>query len=119
MIGPKVTPDGSTVYVANAGGASNSVSVIDTATNAVSATITDPSFSLPIAFGIFIQQPALTFAGAPGQANCNGQTVSALAKKYGGLDAAAKTQGCPSVAGAQECDSGVLREVTASAPLSV
>jgi YVTN family beta-propeller protein len=53
-LGVAVTPDGSKVYVANDGGGANSVSVIDTATNAVS-TITDPSFSGPVAFGLFIQ----------------------------------------------------------------
>jgi YVTN family beta-propeller protein len=46
-----VTPDGRKVHVANAG--DNTVSVIDTGTNAVS-TITDPSFNHPVAFGVFI-----------------------------------------------------------------
>jgi hypothetical protein len=33
------------------------------------------------------------FAGTPGQPNCHGQSVSALARKYGGLDAAAAALG--------------------------
>jgi hypothetical protein len=37
------------------------------------------------------------FAGTPGQANCHGQSVSALARKFGGLDAAAASLGFPSV----------------------
>jgi YVTN family beta-propeller protein len=80
------------VYVANFFG--DTVSVIDTATNTVAATVT--GFSGPVAFGIFIQ-PASRFAGSPGQPNCYGKSVSALAKKYGGLDAAAKALGFPSV----------------------
>ena len=51
--GVAVTPDGSTVYVANQN--ANTVSVIDTASNTVTATI--PGFSGPIAFGVFIGPP--------------------------------------------------------------
>lgn len=32
-------------------------------------------------------------AGAPGQANCHGQTVSAMAQQFGGIDASASTLG--------------------------
>jgi YVTN family beta-propeller protein len=87
-----VTPDGSKVYVANEG--SDTVSVIDTKTNTVTATI--PVGSVPIAFGIFIQ-PALRFAGTPGKANCYGQSVSALARQYHGLNDAAAALGFSSV----------------------
>src|SRR5262249_14199987 len=80
--GVAVRPDGSKVYVANAG--SNTVSVIATATNAVS-TITDSSFNAPIAFGVFIIRPS--FAGTPGFSNCHGQSVAALARRFGGLNA--------------------------------
>ena len=83
-VGVAVSPDGSKVYVANS--ASNTVSVINTATNTVSATI--PVGSEPFAFGIFIQ-PAPRFAGVPGSSNCHGTSVSALATKFGDLDAAA------------------------------
>jgi len=37
------------------------------------------------------------FAGTPGKANCHGKSVSALARQYGGLNAAAATLGYPSV----------------------
>jgi YVTN family beta-propeller protein len=91
-IGVSVTPDGSKVYVANA--ASDSVSVIDTATNAVTASI--PVGNDPVAFGVFIG-PAPRFAGTPGQPNCHGQSVSALAQQYGGLPSAAAALGYSSV----------------------
>ena len=57
-IGVAVTPDGTKVYVANAG--SDNVSVIDTATNKVTATVSVGSY--PIAFGQFIEQPVLPVA---------------------------------------------------------
>jgi YVTN family beta-propeller protein len=84
--GVAVTPDGKRVYVPNA--FSNNVSVIDTGKNKVIATI---PVSNPGAFGIFIQpaRPAPRFAGIPGKANCYGQSVSALAQQYHGLNAAA------------------------------
>jgi hypothetical protein len=37
------------------------------------------------------------FAGTPGKANCHGKSVSALARQYSGLNAAAATLGYPSV----------------------
>src|SRR5215470_11885649 len=86
--GVAVTPDGSNVYVTNF--TSNTVSVIDTATNTVVSTI--PVGSAPDAFGIFIRPAPIlgpTFAGTPGSPNCQGKSVSALATKFGGLDAAA------------------------------
>jgi hypothetical protein len=39
----------------------------------------------------------VTFAGQPGAPNCHGQSVSALAQQYGGLNAAASALGFPSV----------------------
>jgi hypothetical protein len=45
-------------------------------------------------------------AGTPGKANCHGRTVSALAKQFGGIDAAASALGFSSVASLQD----VLRE---------
>jgi YVTN family beta-propeller protein len=86
--GVAVTPDGSKVYITNLN--QESVSVIDTATNKVTATI--PVGSTPVAFGIFIQSGP-KFAGTPGKANCHGQSVSALAKQYGGLNNAAARLG--------------------------
>jgi len=44
----------------------------------------------------FIPPPA-RFAGSPGEANCHGQSVSALAKKYGGINNAAAALGYSSV----------------------
>jgi hypothetical protein len=44
---------------------------------------------------IFTQQPL--FAGTPGQANCHGQSVAALAEQYGGLNGAAAALGFSSV----------------------
>src|SRR5215470_1456317 len=41
-------------------------------------------------------------AGTPGQANCHGQTVSAMATQFGGMHAAAQTLGYSSVAALQD-----------------
>jgi YVTN family beta-propeller protein len=84
--GVAVTPDSNKVYVVNT--RDNTVSVIVTETNTVTATI--PVGSNPVAFGVFIQP---RFAGTPGKANCYGQSVSALARQFGGLDAAAAALG--------------------------
>ena len=46
--------------------------------------------------------PPLIFAGTPGNADCRGKSVSALAQKYGGLSAAAAALGYPSVRALQE-----------------
>jgi YVTN family beta-propeller protein len=76
--GIAVTADGNKVYVVN--GLSNSVTVIDSATNTVSATIS--GFNSSMAFGVFIQ-PAKSvprFAGTLGKANCFGRSVPALAR---------------------------------------
>ena len=53
--------------------------------------------------GFAIGEPVVGgFPGTPGQANCHGQSVSALAQRYGGLDAAAATLGFPSVQALQD-----------------
>jgi uncharacterized repeat protein (TIGR03803 family) len=44
----------------------------------------------------------LVFAGTPGKPNCFGQSVSALARQYGGLNAAAEALGFPSVRALQK-----------------
>jgi hypothetical protein len=41
-------------------------------------------------------------AGTPGQANCDGKTVSALTTQFGGLDAASSALGFSSVAALQD-----------------
>jgi YVTN family beta-propeller protein len=102
-VGVAVKPDGSKVYVANQ--LAGTVSVIDTATNTVSATI--PIGGQPIAFGVFIQPPRAgrpppSFAGVAGSKNCHGTSVSALATKFGGLDAAAAALGFSNVQGLQD-----------------
>jgi hypothetical protein len=55
-----------------------------------------------------------TFAGVPGTANCHGESVSALARQFGGLPAAALALGFPSVQALQEsiksfCDEDPIR----------
>lgn len=93
--GVSVTPDGQFVYVANNG--SDFVWVVSTATDTVTNTIAVGN--APIAEGIFIQPfaPAPAFAGIPGQRDCHGQSVAALAQQFGGLDTAATTLGFSSV----------------------
>jgi uncharacterized repeat protein (TIGR03803 family) len=46
--------------------------------------------------------PPVIFAGTPGNANCRGKSVSALAQKYGDLDAAAAALGYSSVSVLQD-----------------
>ena len=48
----------------------------------------------------FVVKPI--FAGTPGKPNCFGQSVSALARQYGGLNNAAAALGYPSVRALQE-----------------
>ena len=72
--------------------------MIATATRSVTATIS--GFVNPIAFGVFIQS-APRFAGTPGKANCHGESVSALARKYGGLNRAAAALGYTNVSALQ------------------
>jgi YVTN family beta-propeller protein len=95
--GVAVTPNGGKIYVANY--ASGTVSVINAATNSVTTTI--PVGAEPAAFGIFIQ-PAPRFAGTPGMSNCYGQSVSALARQFRGLNAAAAALAYPSVQALQK-----------------
>jgi uncharacterized repeat protein (TIGR03803 family) len=51
----------------------------------------------------------VTFAGTPGKPDCYGQSVSALAKKYGGLDAAAAALGYSSVTALQNAITAYCR----------
>jgi uncharacterized repeat protein (TIGR03803 family) len=50
---------------------------------------------------VFKLATSMTFAGTPGTANCHGQSVSALAKEYGGLNNAAAILGYSSVSALQ------------------
>jgi hypothetical protein len=45
---------------------------------------------------------AAAFAGTPGQASCHGASISALARQFGCLDAAARAMGFPSVQALQD-----------------
>ena len=63
----------------NVGGANNSGTVFE---------VTDSGFVI--------------FAGTPGKPNCFGQSVAALARQYGGLNAAAEALGYPSVRALQK-----------------
>ena len=49
----------------------------------------------------FRLDPVPVFAGTPGKANCHGQSVSALAKQYGGVNNAAAALGFDSVSALQ------------------
>jgi hypothetical protein len=55
---------------------------------------------------VVINLASPVFAGTPGKANCTGQSVSALAKQYGGLNNAAATLGYPSVSALQNAIMG-------------
>jgi YVTN family beta-propeller protein len=105
--GVGVTPDGSPNTD------DNTVSVIDTKTNTVIATI--PVGNTPEAFGIFIEPerkpPPPQFAGTPGKANCHGKSVSALARQYGGLNAAAAALGYSDVSALQNAIMAFLRRL--------
>jgi YVTN family beta-propeller protein len=91
-----VTSDGSNVYVTNRRNF-GTVSLISTATNTVTLAI--PVGIGPTALSI---QPTPRFSGTPDKANCHGQSVSALARQYGGLNNAAAALGFPSVAALQD-----------------
>jgi YVTN family beta-propeller protein len=85
-------------FVANNG--SNGVSEIDTRTNTVTRTL--PVGKGPVAFGMFISpgfgpRSLASFAGTPGFSNCEGQSIAALDRQFGGHNAAAAALGLPDV----------------------
>jgi hypothetical protein len=55
--------------------------------------ITPPTFNMTFA----LTGDTVPEAGTPGQANCHGKTISALAQQFGGIDSAAATLGFSSV----------------------
>ena len=70
---------------------------------------------------LFANQPLITtlqqgghdltpFAGVPGNANCHGVTVSALAAQFGGISNAAQALGFGSVKGLQDAIKAFCRE---------
>ena len=61
-----------------------------------------PTFNMTFS----IAGETIPFAGTPGAANCQGDTVSALATQFGGIDNAARTLGFAAVASLQ----GVVRD---------
>jgi YVTN family beta-propeller protein len=103
-VGIAVTSDGTKVYAC--GSAVSNCAVIDTALNSVIAHV-DVGAG-PVSFGIFIQPklPSPVFAGTPGSPNCNGKSVSALAKQDGSLMAAAANLGFASVPALQNAIKG-------------
>ena len=62
---------------------------------------TIPVGSQPVAFGVFIQA-APRFAGVAGSKDCQGTSISALATKFGGVNAAAVALGFSNVQGLQD-----------------
>ena len=60
------------------------------------------SIALIVGLVVVLIVRAVTFAGTPGKSNCHGQSVSALVRQYGGLNAAAAALGYPSVRALQE-----------------
>jgi hypothetical protein len=75
----------------------NSVSLSGDGNTAIVGGPTDNNFAG--AAWVFAK-PA--FAGTPGEGNCHGQSVSALARQFGGLDNAAAALGFPSVQALQD-----------------
>ena len=71
--------------------------MIDTATDRV---VDDPVQvgASPPAFGRFNQPPPPPFVGTPGKPTCAGQSLSAVARRYGSTSAAARALGYGTVA---------------------
>jgi hypothetical protein len=59
---------------------------------------TPPTFNMAFSFS----SETVPEAGTPGRPNCHGQTISALAKKFGGIDSAASALGFSSVEALQD-----------------
>jgi hypothetical protein len=67
-------------------------------TDIINNTIPPPQFNMTFSLaGI-----AIPGAGTPGQANCHGESISALANQFGGINAAASALGFSSVKALQE-----------------
>jgi hypothetical protein len=85
--------NGADVAAAGISGNGNATVEITTTQPFTSVTLTASEAS----FEFVPSVPVSLFAGTPGQANCHGQSVSALAQQYGGLPAAAAALGYSSV----------------------
>ena len=79
------------VRLATGGTHTIGIGVIDTYDSAVNSGVLLDNFRIVPAF-----------AGTPGKANCHGQSVSALARQFGGLSAAASALGFASVGALQD-----------------
>jgi hypothetical protein len=67
-------------------------------TDIINDTTPPPTFNMTFSLtGNFVPD-----AGTPGQANCHGESISAVAKQFGGLDAATLTMGFSSVQALQD-----------------
>ena len=67
-------------------------------TDIIDSTTPAPTFNMTFS----LNGETVSEAGTPGQANCGGKTVSALAIQFGGLDAASSALGFSSVAALQD-----------------
>jgi hypothetical protein len=56
----------------------------------------------PRGWGVPCPHASPAFVGTPGTPNCHGESVSALARQYGGLEAAAAALGFPNVEALQD-----------------
>jgi hypothetical protein len=90
--GPKLVGTGG---IGGTSGQGFSVSLSSDGNTAIVGGPNDNYSPSPVGAAWVFVQPV--FAGTPGKANCNGQSVSALARQYGGLNNAAAALGFDSV----------------------
>ena len=95
------------IFAANLG--DDSVSIIDGTTDVVTQTLSVGTGPQGVGFnpatltayvanrGSGTVSVIAAFDGSPAESNCHGKSVSALARRYGGLNAAAAAFGFPSV----------------------
>jgi hypothetical protein len=76
-------------------GAANQGNSVSLSSDANTAILGGPHDNSDAGAAWVFGQPVTFFAGTPGKANCFGQTVSALARQFGGLNAAAAALGFP------------------------
>jgi hypothetical protein len=77
------------------GGGANQGFSVSLSADASTAIVGGPTDNSIVGAAWVFAQPV--FAGTPGKANCLGQSVSALAQQYGGLNSAAAVLGFASV----------------------
>jgi hypothetical protein len=81
------------------GGFANQGFSVSLSADGSTAIVGGPSDNFPAGAAWVFTQPV--FAGMPGRANCHGQSVSALARQFGGLNAAAVALGYSGVGALQ------------------